>query len=44
MRIFVYGNDDKIVLTKRFCILGKGAAAVQCMNTRMEIDEWEGFT
>lgn len=41
MQIFVYGNDERIVLTSRFDNLGKGAsgAAVQCMNISMGIDE-----
>ena len=41
MQIFVYGNDDRIMITTRFDNLGKGAsgAAVQCMNIRMGIDE-----
>lgn len=41
MQIFVYGNDNRIMLTSRFDNLGKGAsgAAVQCLNIRMGIDE-----
>ncbi len=41
MQIFVYGNDDRIVITSRFDNLGKGAsgAAVQCLNISMGIDE-----
>lgn len=41
MQIFVYGNDDRIMLTSRFDNLGKGAsgAAVQCLNIRMGKDE-----
>ncbi|MBQ1629294.1 MAG: N-acetyl-gamma-glutamyl-phosphate reductase [Treponema sp.] len=41
MQIFVYGNDDRIMLTSRFDNLGKGAsgAAVQCLNISMGIDE-----
>ncbi|MBO4404494.1 MAG: N-acetyl-gamma-glutamyl-phosphate reductase [Treponema sp.] len=41
MQIFVYGNDDRIVLTSRFDNLGKGAsgAAVQCLNISMGLDE-----
>ena len=41
MEIFVYGNDDRIMLTSRFDNLGKGAsgAAVQCLNIAMGIDE-----
>lgn len=45
MEIFVYGNDDRIMITTRFDNLGKGAsgAAVQCMNIRMGIDEGLGL-
>lgn len=45
MEIFVYGNDDRIMLTSRFDNLGKGAsgAAVQCLNIRMGIDEGESL-
>ena len=41
MEIFVYGNDDRIIVTTRFDNLGKGAsgAAVQCLNISMGIDE-----
>lgn len=41
MQIFVYGNDDRIMITTRFDNLGKGAsgAAVQCLNISMGIDE-----
>ena len=45
MQIFVYGNDDRIMLTSRFDNLGKGAsgAAVQCLNIMMGIDEAAGL-
>lgn len=45
MEIFVYGNDDRIMITSRFDNLGKGAsgAAVQCMNIMMGIDEAKGL-
>ena len=45
MQIFVYGNDDRIMVTTRFDNLGKGAsgAAVQCMNISMGIDEGMGL-
>ena len=45
MEIFVYGNDDRIMVTTRFDNLGKGAsgAAVQCMNISMGIDETTGL-
>ena len=45
MQVFVYGNDDRIMVTTRFDNLGKGAsgAAVQCMNIMMGIDEGTGL-
>lgn len=45
MEIFVYGNDDRIMVTTRFDNLGKGAsgAAVQCFNISMGIDEGFGL-
>lgn len=45
MQIFVYGNDERIMLTARFDNLGKGAsgAAVQCLNIMMGIDETTGL-
>lgn len=45
MQIFVYGNDDRIMVTSRLDNLGKGAsgAAVQCMNIAMGIDEGLGL-
>ena len=45
MQLFVYGNDDRIMVTTRFDNLGKGAsgAAVQCMNIMMGIDEATGL-
>ena len=45
MQIFVYGNDDRIMITTRFDNLGKGAsgAAVQCMNIVMGVDEGTGL-
>ena len=45
MQIFVYGNDDRIIITTRFDNLGKGAsgAAVQCLNIRMGINETVGL-
>ena len=41
MRLFVYGNNERILVTVQFDNLGKGAsgAAVQCMNIMMGIDE-----
>lgn len=45
MQIFVFGNDDQILLCSRFDNLGKGAsgAAVQSMNIMMGIDEGTGL-
>lgn len=45
MQVFVYGNDDRIMLTSRLDNLGKGAsgAAVQCLNIMMGIDETTGL-
>lgn len=41
MRIFVGGNDERILLASVFDNLGKGAsgAAVQCMNIALGLDE-----
>ena len=41
MQIFVFGNDEQILLCSRLDNLGKGAsgAAVQCLNIMMGIDE-----
>ena len=41
MRIAVYGNEDRIILTARYDNLGKGAsgAAIQCMNIALGKDE-----
>ena len=45
MQIFVFGNDEQVLLSARFDNLGKGAsgAAVQCMNIMMGIDERTGL-
>ncbi|MGN0642259.1 MAG: N-acetyl-gamma-glutamyl-phosphate reductase [Huintestinicola sp.] len=45
LQIFVYGNEDHILLCARLDNLGKGAsgAAVQCMNIMMGIDEGTGL-
>ncbi|HSD39236.1 MAG TPA: N-acetyl-gamma-glutamyl-phosphate reductase [Rhodocyclaceae bacterium] len=39
--IFVFGNDEQILLASRFDNLGKGAsgAAIQCMNIMLGLDE-----
>lgn len=45
MRLFVCGNDERIVITSQLDNLGKGAsgAAVQCLNIMMGIDEGTGL-
>ncbi len=45
MQIFVFGNDEQILLCSRLDNLGKGAsgAAVQCLNVMMGIDEKTGL-
>ena len=45
MQIFVFGNDDQVLLCSRLDNLGKGAsgAAVQCLNIMMGIDETTGL-
>ncbi|MBQ9238194.1 MAG: N-acetyl-gamma-glutamyl-phosphate reductase [Treponema sp.] len=45
MRIFVSGNDERVILTAQFDNLGKGAsgAAVQCLNILLGLDESTGL-
>ncbi len=45
LQLFVFGNDDRIVLLSRLDNLGKGAsgAAVQNMNIMLGIDERKGL-
>ncbi len=45
MQIFVFGNDEQILLCSRLDNLGKGAsgAAVQCLNIMLGIDETTGL-
>ncbi len=45
MEIFVFGNDDRMLLCSRFDNLGKGAsgAAVQCLNIMCGVDETVGL-
>ena len=45
MQVFVFGNDDQILLCSRLDNLGKGAsgAAVQCLNIMMGIEETTGL-
>lgn len=44
--LFVFGNDDRIVLTVRIDNLGKGAsgAALQCLNLMLGLDEGTGLS
>ncbi len=41
MEIYIYGNDDRIMLSARFDNLGKGAsgAAIQCMNVMLGLPD-----
>ncbi len=45
MQVFVFGNNEQILLCSRLDNLGKGAsgAAVQCLNIMMGIDETTGL-
>lgn len=45
LQVFVFGNDEQILLCARLDNLGKGAsgAAVQCLNIMMGIDETVGL-
>lgn len=45
LRIFVTGNDDRIVLSAQFDNLGKGAsgAAIQCLNIVLGCEEEKGL-
>ena len=45
MQIFVFGDDEQILLCSRLDNLGKGAsgAAVQCLNIMLGIDETTGL-
>lgn len=45
IQIFVFGNDEQMLLCSRLDNLGKGAsgAAVQCLNIMMGIDETTGL-
>lgn len=44
--VFVFGNDERVLLTVRLDNLGKGAsgAAVQCMNIMLGLDEGAGLS
>ena len=45
MQLFVFGNDEQILLASRLDNLGKGAsgAAVQNMNIMLGLDETTGL-
>lgn len=45
IQVFVFGNDEQMLLCSRLDNLGKGAsgAAVQCLNIMMRIDETTGL-
>lgn len=45
LQVFIFGNDEQILLCSRLDNLGKGAsgAAVQCLNIMMGIDETTGL-
>lgn len=45
LRIFVTGNDDRVVLSSQFDNLGKGAsgAAIQCLNIALGCEEDKGL-
>ncbi len=45
IQVFVFGNDEQMLLCSRLDNLGKGAsgAAVQCLNIMMGIDETSGL-
>lgn len=45
LKIFVTGNDERIVLSSQFDNLGKGAsgAAIQCLNIMLGCDEAKGL-
>ena len=46
MELFVFGNEDQVLVCSRLDNLGKGAsgAAVQCLNIMMGIDETTGLS
>jgi N-acetyl-gamma-glutamyl-phosphate reductase len=45
MKVSVFGNNDRIILTAVYDNLGKGAsgAAIQCMNIMLGTDEYKGL-
>lgn len=46
LQVFVFGNDEQVLLCARLDNLGKGAsgAAIQCLNIMMGIDETTGLS
>ena len=44
-KIYVTGNEDRVLITSIFDNLGKGAsgAAIQCMNIRLGLPEETGL-
>ena len=45
LKIYVTGNEDRIVVSSQFDNLGKGAsgAAIECMNLKLGCDEAKGL-
>ena len=45
MKIYVTGNEERIVVSAQFDNLGKGAsgAAIQCLNVLLGCDEAKGL-
>ena len=45
LRIFITGNEERIVLSSQFDNLGKGAsgAAIQCLNIMLGCEEDKGL-
>ena len=45
LKIYVTGNEERIVVSSQFDNLGKGAsgAAIQCMNLKLGLDEAKGL-
>ena len=45
LKVYITGNDDRIVLSAQFDNLGKGAsgAAVQCLNIMLGCEEEKGL-
>ena len=45
LRIYVTGNEDRVLLSSQFDNLGKGAsgAAIQCLNIALGCEETKGL-